>query len=300
MAPCSSSPPTGTLTTLNSFEWHHGTNNGWGPASGLVEGGDGWLYGTAFTGGVESRGGNAGMGTVYKVSPNGQLKTLHYFTGTNGELPAAPLVLARDGCLYGTTPYGGLPYANGPPENGYGTLYKITTNGVFTSLFSFSGTNGACPYSGLIQTSDGSFYGTTRMGGMGCGTVFRFKPAGVFTSLFSFTGANGAWPTARLVQGSDGYLLRHDFDGWLRLQCQACERAHGRQRNDFPNLYQRRSHHLALFGVHPGRQSFWGSRAEKGWLVIRYRGLWRRQQRRGHLSLPTRPRRRSCAHNQGK
>jgi uncharacterized repeat protein (TIGR03803 family) len=195
----------GILTTLHSFEGYLGTN-GWGPGAGLVEGRDGCFYGTACRGGAKTRGENVGMGTVYRVNTNGLLKTLHYFTGTDGEFPAAPLLLAKDGCLYGTTPYGGLPYAKGPPEHGDGTLYRITTNGVFTSLFSFSGTNGARPYSGLVQASDGNFYGTTKVGGAGFGTLFKLTPGGVFTSLFSFTGTNGAWPMARLTQGSDGYL----------------------------------------------------------------------------------------------
>jgi uncharacterized repeat protein (TIGR03803 family) len=78
---------------------------------------------------------------------------------------------------------------------------------VFTSLYSFSGTNdGANPRRGLVQGRDGSFYGTTRYGGTNnLGTVFKITSTGALTSLYSFGGTNnGAYPVAGLVQGSDG------------------------------------------------------------------------------------------------
>jgi uncharacterized repeat protein (TIGR03803 family) len=205
----------GSLTTLLSFEGYFGTN-GWGPVAGLVEARDGWFYGTASSGGVRARTDNVGMGTVYRVSRNGAWKTLFYFTGTNGEFPASPLLLGRDGSLYGTTPNGGSAYAKGPPEHGDGTVFKITTNGRFTTLVSFTGTDGANPYSGLVQASDGRLYGTTKTGGTGGrGTIYRLTTNGLFTSLFSFNGTNGTWPIATLVQGRDGYLYGTTCSGGL-------------------------------------------------------------------------------------
>ncbi len=213
--------PSGRVTTLHSFDGYGGTN-GWGPMGGLTEGNGGWFYGTAYNGGIKERTDNVGMGSVYKINREGLIKTLFYFRGTNGEFPASRLLLGKDGCFYGTTPYGGPAYAKGPPEHGFGTIFKITPEGTLRTLFSFNGTNGSMPYAELIQGTDGGLYGTTRFGGVDYGipdtrtqpawalrtfgTVFRITPGGVFTSLFSFSGTNGARPSGALVQGRDGFL----------------------------------------------------------------------------------------------
>jgi uncharacterized repeat protein (TIGR03803 family) len=73
-------------------------------------------------------------------------------------------------------------------------------------LHSFNGTNdGANPYAGLVQGTDGSFYGTTENGGTkGFGTVFRFATNGTLTTLAEFGNTNGANPQAGVIQASDG------------------------------------------------------------------------------------------------
>ena len=59
---------------------------------------------------------------------------------------------------------------------GYGTVFKLATNGTLTTLISFNGTNGASPQAGLIQGADGNFYGTTTQGGTnGYGTIFQLS-----------------------------------------------------------------------------------------------------------------------------
>ena len=126
------------------------------------------------------------------------LTTLHSFQlFTNGANPYAGLVHGSDGNFYGTTYNGGTNGDNG-------TVFKISTNGALTSLYSLTGGNdGAYPEGELVQGSDGYFYGTTFGGGWG--TVFKISTNGALTSLYSFTGGNdGADPTAGLVQGSDG------------------------------------------------------------------------------------------------
>jgi uncharacterized repeat protein (TIGR03803 family) len=149
----------GALTTLYSFTGSDGAN----PYAGLAQGADGMLYGTTFYGGTN------GYGTVFKMTTNGTLIPLVSFGGTNGAYPQAVLLLASDGNFYGTTKNGGA-YTN---QSGYGTVFKLTTNGIL--LASFNGTNGSHPF-GLVQTLDGSFYGTTANGGTNdYGTVFRLN-----------------------------------------------------------------------------------------------------------------------------
>jgi uncharacterized repeat protein (TIGR03803 family) len=162
------------------------------PSAGLVQGSDGSFYGTTAYGGA------SGKGTVFQVTPAGVLTKLISFTGANGSHPVAPLVQGSDGNLYGTTAYGGTNGNNG-------TVFQMTPAGALTTLVSFNGTNGSHPLAGLVQGSDGNFYGTTMRGGANNrGTVFLMTPAGVLTTLVSFSGANGRLPFAALVQGTNG------------------------------------------------------------------------------------------------
>ena len=79
--------------------------------------------------------------------------------------------------------------------------------GTLTTLYTFNDFDGAFPTGALIQTSDGSFYGTTLRGGdLDLGTVFRFDQSGLLTTLYSFSGNDGAFPRGGLIQGSDGRL----------------------------------------------------------------------------------------------
>ena len=90
-----------------------------------------------------------------------------------------------------------------------------------TTLHAFAGypTDGASPYAGLVQATDGNFYGTTYAGGTsgncqgGCGTVFRITPAGTLTTLHSFDWYDGASPTGALVQGNDGNFYGTTYGG---------------------------------------------------------------------------------------
>ena len=162
------------------------------PYVGLVQGQDGNFYGTA------SGGGAYGYGTVFQMTLAGAVTGLYSFSyGTDGAYPYSGLVQGTDGNLYGTASSGGA--------YGYGTVFKITTNGVLTTLLSFNNTNGASPYAGLVQGTDGNFYGITSYGGLvNQGSVFRITANGALTTLLWFNGFNGANPQAALVQASDG------------------------------------------------------------------------------------------------
>jgi uncharacterized repeat protein (TIGR03803 family) len=179
----------GDFSTLYSFT---GTHDGLGLDAGLLQGTDGYFYGTT------SYGGTNGYGTVFKISTNGALTSLYSFTGGNdGAEPEAALVQGSDGYIYGTTLLGG---ARGSYE-GYGTVFKVSTNGALTSLYSFTGSvDGAEPQAALMQGTDGYLYGTTP------GSVFKISTNGVLTTLSSFGGNYRAGGAAGLVLASDGYF----------------------------------------------------------------------------------------------
>ncbi len=197
------SAQTWTLTTLYSFS---GGVDGEYPLGGLVQGSDGNFYGTTTWAGEA---GGWGNGTVFKISSAGTLTTLYTFTGTDdvdGDYPHGGLIQGSDGNFYGTTMWGGSGPLGG---NGNGTVFNISSAGTLTRLYSFTGgVDGGNPVAGLVQASDGNFYGTTGQGGAGgYGTVFKMSSAGTLTTLYSFSGgADGGNPYAGLVQGSDSNL----------------------------------------------------------------------------------------------
>jgi uncharacterized repeat protein (TIGR03803 family) len=185
---------TGVFTPLYSFTDGY---DGGEPYGALVQANDGNLYGTTTDGGTN------GQGAVFRITTAGVFTPLYSFTGGNdGANPFGSLVQASDGNLYGTT-----SYAGGPDHAG--TIFRITTHGILTTLYSFTDDNdGAYPYGGLVQANDGNLYGMASVGGAdNDGTVFRITTNGVFTPLYSFTGGNdGAQPQAGLVQANDGNL----------------------------------------------------------------------------------------------
>ena len=192
----------GNETVLHSFS---GSPDGATPQGGLVMDAAGNLYGTTTYGGV------ANNGTVFKLDTVGSETVLHSFSGLyDGANPMADLLIDTAGNLYGTTAGGGGP-------DGYGTVFKIYTNGFETVLYRFSGFgDGAYPHGGLIMDTAGNLYGTTYQGGrsdsrtvFGDGTVFKLKPDfyGDLTVLYSFAGApDGEFPNGNLIMDATGNL----------------------------------------------------------------------------------------------
>jgi uncharacterized repeat protein (TIGR03803 family) len=137
--------------------------------------------------------------------------TLHAFDYHDGAFPYAGLVQGNDGNFYGATLTGG--------DSGVGTIFKITSDGVFATIHTFNHTDGANPSGTLVQGRDGFFYGTTQSGGSsrncsgGCGTIFKVSPAGALTTLHSFIGLDGETPYAGLMQAGDGSLYGTTVDG---------------------------------------------------------------------------------------
>lgn len=215
--------------------------DGYSPRGAVVQGSDGNFYGTTYEGGQPTTNcPTCGYGTVFGITPEGALTTLAWFDGraglTNGEgitnfggYPFGSMVQATDGNFHGSSEYGG---------------FVVTPNGVLTSGTGggdvgdpMQGTNGylygadayygvvswaslddsyytevaapGSPSGGLIQASDGNFYGLTSNGGAyGYGTAYKLTPGGALSTLATFGGGgnNSRWPYGKMLQASDGNL----------------------------------------------------------------------------------------------
>jgi uncharacterized repeat protein (TIGR03803 family) len=143
--------------------------------------------------------------------PQGQTYTytaLHTFRdGAEGRNPTAGLIRDASGNLYGTTTLGGDLACPDGFGGGCGTVFKIDSSGVLTTLHAFAGgpSNGAFPQDGLIQDASGQLYGTTGGGGsrdciQGCGTVFKMDAVGSMTVLYYFAGGAAGSPNGRLLR----------------------------------------------------------------------------------------------------
>jgi uncharacterized repeat protein (TIGR03803 family) len=188
----------GIFTVLHAFTCS--STDGCAPQTGLVQARDGDFYGTTHGGGAY------GSGTIFKMDAAGTVSTLHSFTcPTDGCEPQGDLIQATDGNFYGTTSNGG---ASGASPARRGTVFKIDAAGTFTTLHAFAcnSVDGCEPWAGLVQAGDGSFYGTTRLGGQhNVGTIFRIDSSGAVTTLHSFAcSTDGCGPRAGLIQASDG------------------------------------------------------------------------------------------------
>jgi len=220
--------PAQAFATLFTFEQMSGSNpSGSSPGYGaLVQGIDGNLYGTTAYGGTSiycpsaPPPSSAGCGTVFKITPGGVFQTVYNFCGepncTDGANPWAGLIVGTDGNFYGTTQYGGTGFEGSYLGNG--TVFKITPQGEVTTLYSFSiaGYLGANPTSGLVQASNGNFYGTTSAGGtlqpgghFSDGTVFELTEGGELSTVYNFCDTCGSNvvpydPVNGLVQAGNG------------------------------------------------------------------------------------------------
>jgi uncharacterized repeat protein (TIGR03803 family)/YD repeat-containing protein len=173
----------GTFTSLYSFNGTDGT----GPRAGLTQASDGELYGTTYAGGTY------GKGTLFRMALDGTLSTVYAFgNGTDAGNPSGHLIQAKDGELYGTTEAGG--------DGGSGTIYHMTLAGSETILQSIYGMGyGLTPVGGVIQSGDGTFYGTLSSATQG--EFFSVAPA---PSGLKYLNAIDGSPTGGLIQASDG------------------------------------------------------------------------------------------------
>ncbi len=195
------SPVTGVYEVMHPFAVLGRRTEGCNPGGAMVQGPDGWIYGT-----TES-GGKSDAGTVYKWNPaNGKFKTLRNFAGwgTGDGYEPASLALSPSGQLYGVTSRGG-PFD-------VGTIYSLNPDGTdYRVVFSFTyetDTMGAGPYGQLLLAKDGNFYGATGSGGLCCGTIFRLAPDGTVSLVytFEFFGDIGWHVSGDLALGPDGLM----------------------------------------------------------------------------------------------
>jgi uncharacterized repeat protein (TIGR03803 family) len=191
--------PTGLLTILHDFVGTDGAN----PYATMVHGTDGEFYGSTTAGGTN------GLGTIYKINDVGIFTSLHSFVGTDGQFPVTQMIQGLDGNFYGVTEMGGNNGTNA------GTIFEITSGGVFTNLYNFcslaSCADGSKPVGALVQGTDGNFYGTTETGGLRSGGVaYRITPTGTFNVIYNFCSkpgcTDGNSPAAGLIEANDGNL----------------------------------------------------------------------------------------------
>jgi len=199
--------PAGAQTNFTILKSFTSVPDGNVPYSTLVADTNGMLYGTTVSGGTLT--GTASInGVIFKMTPAGHLVWVHNFTGTDGAVPYGPIIQARDGNFYGTTKSGG--------SSGYGVVYKITPAGVYKVLFNFNATAGpgTNPYAGLVQATDGKFYGATWAGSSG-GKLYRITSAGglTYSILHPFTTTTGQSPFVSLFQNTNGILYSDTHTG---------------------------------------------------------------------------------------
>jgi uncharacterized repeat protein (TIGR03803 family) len=205
-----------TRTVLYAFKGYS-SSDGSEPLAGVISDASGALYGTTFQGGISGPNGLAGV--VYKLTPPAPGQTawsesiLYEFSGPDGELPAAALVMDAHGALYGTTQGGG--------SGGQGVVFSLTppspggTTWTQTVLHAFSGgPDGSQPQGSLLLDTHGDVYGTTSGGGgNGNGNVFELMPpasgqtAWTENVLYAFSGgADGKAPQSNLIADARGDL----------------------------------------------------------------------------------------------
>lgn len=172
----------------------------WSPAP-VLQAADSKFYGVDFQ----------YKGTVFRFLP---FKIVHPFGGAEGSNPYGPLVQSSDGNFYGTASSGG------PFQNGSGTVFEMTPKGVVTPIHAFDRNNkineGYSPAAGLLEATDGNFYGSTQYGGgaggaCSCGVLFKLTKSGVYTVLHTFDSGQGFVPQATLLQHTNGKMYAVTF-----------------------------------------------------------------------------------------
>lgn len=209
--------PTGAYSVLYEFA-ATSPSDGCFPVASPIVASDGNIYGTATTGGTSND------GVVYRITPSGKETIVYNFDGVHGSQPWGPLVQGNDGNFYGTTLLGGT--------SNQGVIFKVTPAGAVTVLHSFNGTtDGGYVYAGLVQATDGNFYGVAQQGGNAsslcqggppsgtCGTLFKVTPGGDFSVIYDFDGTHGFSALVTPFQHTNGLIYGDTFYGGTGKNC---------------------------------------------------------------------------------
>jgi len=188
-------------------------SDGAAPLGVVLQGADGFIYGTT------SAGGENGRGTIFRVGADGQgFQLLHVFAALTGSTspqvnaggasPLAGLTDGKDGRFYGV--------ASGGGSNGFGTIFAFDpVSRLLNVMYNFDDTNGDGPAGAMILGLDTRLYGTTAFGGTtssggksNLGTIFSIARDGTgFTKLHSFDSSQGSNPRGRLLQTNSTTLI---------------------------------------------------------------------------------------------
>jgi uncharacterized repeat protein (TIGR03803 family) len=204
----------GTVTVLHHFA---GGDGGTVPRGGVLRDSDGNLYGVTVGGGhdcaISTHAGGGGCGTVFRLAPDGTFTTLHRFAAdaTEGTEPQSRLAADDAGNLYGVTFRGGAGVGSGTGRGG--TVFRINSSGVHTTLHDFSISDVAANPGGPLLLDDvGNLYGVTQWsraehGLSGGGTIFKLDPEGEISFLheFALTDPYDGWPYSREPGGTAPY-----------------------------------------------------------------------------------------------
>ena len=207
------------VTNLYTFT---GSTDGNAPTASLILGSDGPLYGTTSGGAIFAPPGSelaaaattssgSGGGSIFSITNTGAFTGLGSFVGgtTSGLNANAGLVEGGDGNFYGVTSSGGSASIDGYTVTNQGTVFQVTRQGSFNTIYTFTGGNdGSKPVGTLTRAvpGNGYLYGTTSSGGGGYGTVFKVTSSGELTTIHTFGGGDGGIPATKLLAASDGYL----------------------------------------------------------------------------------------------
>ena len=186
--------PSGTYSFVYSFLGS--PSDGEWPFSPPIQAPDNYFYGMTWAGGP-------GGGVAYKTDSSGSKYKVFYgfpSKALDGIGPYSSFVQGKDGYFYGALAGGG--------SHNSGAIFKISSKGKETILYSFLTTDGYNPYAGLIQGSDGYFYGCSNLGGQfGYGTVYKVSTKGAYTVLHhlgSLGSADGVYCDVAPTQATDG------------------------------------------------------------------------------------------------
>jgi uncharacterized repeat protein (TIGR03803 family) len=176
-----------------------GPDDGAYPLVGVTFDDAGDLYGVTYVGGT------LGLGTLFKIGPDGTETLVRSFgSGTDGAFPRSQPLIDNSGTIYGTTNGGG---GSSNCDGGCGTLWQYSAGGEYKVLHKFDFTDGSQPVGQLLRDMAGNLYGITTNGGPNNeGEVFEYTAGGKFKVLHTFAGTDGAYPECSLIQDRAGNI----------------------------------------------------------------------------------------------